>query len=304
MKVTRKRMMIVGLIVVAALVGLQVVGAVIASAFILHPRRWSLARAAEHHGHATPADFRRPFADMQVTSGDVTIRGWLVRANPPSERAVILVHGIADNRVSMLPYLPVLEPLDVNVALIDVRAHGESGGRTLTYGVRERRDVSAVIDWLIERRLARPGAVGLIGQSLGGAIVLQAAADDDRVGAVVTDGAFASLRTAIRREAARMFPPGVLVMHSGIWLAERQAGFSVRDASPQYAADRIRCPVLLIHGDADSIIPVEQARVLDDAITADHELWIVPQGGHCDTLDVDEAAYTQRVRTFLAEHLR
>ena len=153
--------MIIGLIVLALAAG-YVVGAWVMSGMILHASRRSLQQAAEACGYATPADFRQPYADMQVVVGTETIRGWLVRAEPASRRAVILIHGLGDNRVGMLPLLPVVEPLGVNVALIDLRAHGESDGAILTYGVREREAVKGVIDWLIDRDLAQSGEVALV----------------------------------------------------------------------------------------------------------------------------------------------
>jgi len=298
----RRGKMIIGLIVLALVAG-YVIGAWVTSGMILHPARRGLQEAAEAYGYATPADFRRPYADMQVFVGKETIRGWLVRAEPSSRRAVLLIHGLGENRVGMLPLLPVVEPLGVNVALIDLRAHGESDGACLTYGVREREDVKAVIDWLIDRDLAQPGAVALVGWSMGGAVSIQTAAIDERVGAVVADAAFARLRPMIYREARRIFPPSVLCAPLGIWWAERRGDFSVRDAAPVSLADRVRCPVLLIHGEADDVVPVRHASELRSALGENAEVWIVPGAGHCDALAADEVIYTQRVRAFLRAHL-
>jgi pimeloyl-ACP methyl ester carboxylesterase len=240
---------------------------------------------------------------MDVPAGGITVRGWLVRARQPTHRAVVLIHGISDNRVGMLPFLPILDPLDVNVALIDLRAHGETGGDALTYGVREREDVKAVVDGLIRQDLARPGTVGLIGWSLGGAIALQAAAIDGRVGAVVTDGAFARLRPLIAHRARQVFPPAVTVAPLGAWLAERRAGFAVAEASPAVAAERVRCPVLLIHGAADRVVPPSHATELAAAVGETAQVWMVPDVGHCEALDADETTYARRVRDFLQRHI-
>jgi pimeloyl-ACP methyl ester carboxylesterase len=290
----------VGLAILVALIGLHLVGTCIAARMILRPKRLTLAKAAEFYEVASPADFGRRYGPFEVPADEVVIRGWLVRAEPASDRTVILIHGIGDNRVGVLSLLPVVGPLGANVALIDLRSHGESGGRFVTYGARERRDLSAVIDWLVEHGLARPGGVALVGLSLGGAISIQTAAEDARVAAVVADGAFADLRQVIYARARQIFLPGVTLVPMGLRLAERRAGFSARAVSPLGVAARVRCPVLLIHGDDDPLISSEQAQALAAAFDGRADLWRLADVGHCGALAADEAAYTRRVRGFLA----
>lgn len=321
----RKQLVVTGLIVLGVLVLIHAVGAWLAASMILHPLRLGLEARAETADYATPADLRRAYADLEVQSGDVTIRGWLVRKSgdsmrgapsvpdrttgmlspdfSPSARAVILIHGLGDNRVGMLPYAAALDGLDANLVLIDLRAHGESGGDALTYGVRERGDVKAVIDWLIERDLARPGRIALVGISLGGSVALQTAADDRRVAAVVTDGAFARLRPTINRYARQRYVVTQTIAPLGILLAERRARFTVWDASPLTSAGRIACPVLLIHGGDDPVIPPSHARDLEAALAGPKELWVIPGAGHCQGLENDPVLYGQRLREFLTRHL-
>ena len=284
----RKRVGMTVLIILAVLAAGQVIGAWVTASMILHPARRSLAEAAEEVGYATPADLGLPWEEVSVPVEEGSIRGWLVRAEPNPRKTLVLIHGIGENRVGTLPLLPVLEPLGMNLVLIDLRAHGESAGECLTYGIREREDLKAVVDWLMAADLARPGSVGLMGLSLGGAVALQAAAVDQRVGAVIADGAYARLRPLIYREAWRVFPAAVLVTPLGIKLAEWRGGFSVAEANPVDVARQIRCPVLLIHGEADDVVPPRHARELKSALGERGELWLVPEARHCEALDLDQ----------------
>jgi dipeptidyl aminopeptidase/acylaminoacyl peptidase len=299
----RKRLVLVSLTVFGVLAVGYVVSAWLCSSVILAPRRWTLEQAAADLGYGTPADFGCAYTDLAVPAGDITIRGWLVPAEPASSRAVILIHRVGENRVAMLPFLKVLRGLKVNTALIDLRTHGETGGEVLTCGVRERADVRAVVDWLVAGHLAEPGRVALIGQSLGGSVALQAAAEDDRVAAVVADGASAYLRPTVRRFAGTLFGPSVVVAPLAMRLAEWRGGYSAWEASPIASASRVRCPVLLIHGENDILVTRSEIEALQAALGSHAELWIIPGTDHCGGLAAHEATYTRRVRTFLEHHL-
>ena len=96
--------------------------------------------------------------------------------------------------------------------------------------------------------MVRP--VVVIGVSLGGAVALQAAAEDSRIAAVVAVATFSDIRMVSRTERAP-FIASRADIDAAFQLAEQQAGFKADEASPVKAAERIRVPVFLIHGQAD-----------------------------------------------------
>jgi pimeloyl-ACP methyl ester carboxylesterase len=122
----------------------------------------------------------------------------------------------------------------------------------------------------------------LFGTSLGGAVALQAAADDPRVAGVVAQSAFADLETIVRERAP--FIATASEVREALAIAEQRGRFKVAEVSPRAAAARIRVPVLLIHGERDRATRPSHSRAIFAALAAPKELVIVPGAGHDDTL--------------------
>lgn len=158
----------------------------------------------------------------------------------------------------------------------DSRAHGESGGDACTYGFHEKHDLMGVLDVVTSR------PVVLIGASLGAAVALQTAAEDDRVAAVVSAEVFSDLATLVRERAPFFVTSGII--QRALALAEREAAFRVSDVSPVAAAARIRVPVLVIHGALDRDTSPEHSRRVFDALKGPKRFILVPDAAHNQTL--------------------
>ncbi len=231
---------------------------------LLHPSRRPLATTR-------PAGA----SDVEIQGDGVRLRGWLLRARGPRRGAVVYLHGSADNRASGVHLAGRFQPRGFDVLLYDSRAHGQSEGDACTYGYHEKRDLSRAVDSL-------GGApVAVIGVSLGGAVALQAAADDPRIATVVAIAAFSDLRT-VAQERAPFFASRRDIAEA-FALAERQARFRADEASPLAAAGRIRVPVLLIHGAGYQDTPPSHSQRIFAALGGAKRLRLVP-GGHGDPL--------------------
>lgn len=232
---------------------------------ILYPMR-------RHVAAPTP----RSCDDVAFSSGDLTLKGWHCAAVGPRRGAIVYLHGIADNRASSSGIIDRFVPRGFDVVAYDSRAHGESGGEACTYGVLEKVDLSRVLD-----RLA-PAPVVVIGTSLGGAVALQAAADDSRIAAVVAAESFSDLRTVVTERAPFFFNGRAVA--AALERAARDGHFDVDAASPAAAAKRIRNPVLLIHGADDVETPPDHSRRIFSALTGPKRLVIVPGATHNTSL--------------------
>lgn len=144
----------------------------------------------------TPARLGLAFDDVRFPSrGDgVQIAGWYIPSSA-SRRALVLVHGRDASRTvefagAFVDLAAMLQKGGYNVLMIDLRGHGQSGDGRYSFGLNERRDVEGAVDWLLNKGFA-PGSIGVLGVSLGAASAVGATADEPRIGALVTDSAFA-----------------------------------------------------------------------------------------------------------------
>jgi pimeloyl-ACP methyl ester carboxylesterase len=199
---------------------------------------------------------------------------------------IFVLHGIGD-RKDKVPYLMwarILAEAGYRAVLVDLRGHGRSTGRYMTYGVRESRDMKQLLDAFEEQGLVA-GPVGVWGISYGAAVGIQWAAVDPRVRAVCAFEPFSTLRDAVRD-----FAPVVLggwsfiapapVLRATTNAAAALAGFDPDDASPLTAITKTDAPVLLVHGTKDHHLPPYHSVRLHEAAPDHSELFLVEGDGH------------------------
>ena len=199
-----------------------------------------------------------PYEEVSLRGHDqIVLRGWLFLPAGAPRGLVVTLHGKDSNRWQQgVEAARRFVPRGWAVLAFDQRAHGASGGEFCTYGVKESRDVSAILDQLAI------SPVLLVGESLGAAVALQTAASDERVIGVVAAAPFSDLATIVREQAVRL-GMGDATARDAMNEAEHIAGFRIDDASPLRAAEHIRVPVLLLHGTRDRYIaPAHSRRIL------------------------------------------
>jgi uncharacterized protein len=232
---------------------------------LLHPQRRAVSR-----------DPLAPFEAMTFAGADVTLKGWRLRSSHARRGAIVYLHGIADNRDSGAGVARRFAARGFDVIAYDSRAHGASGGDACTYGYYEKRDLMRVLDTVD----ARP--IVLLGTSLGAAVALQAAAEDERIAAVVAAEVFSDLSTVARERAPFFFTERAI--QKALMLAEREGAFQLNAVSALAAAPRIHVPVLLIHGARDRDTTPDHSRRVFDALQGSKRLILVPDAGHNQSL--------------------
>jgi uncharacterized protein len=214
-------------------------------------------------------------------------------------KTLLLLHGISNCKESFLPRAAELTTQGYNVLLTDLRAHGQSGGDYNTFGYRETRDISALLDTLDARH---PGTkVGILGQSLGGAIALQCLANDKRLQFGIIESTFHALPAVIEQYGVNYF--GI----RSEWLARHTLDKSAEIARydpysilPVKAAERITQPMFISHGDADERIPLAFGRQNFEHLASADKTWYAVPGARHSTLYHDGGeAYKQAVQAFL-----
>jgi len=235
---------------------------------------------------ADPADDNLYFRDLRLTTADgAELAAWYVPAAVPAPRGtIVLAHGLMDRKGTMLQLVPWLHEAGYHVMMVDFRGHGQSDERPTTIGREEVFDLEAAVDWLEEEGAAE--RIGGLGMSLGAAALVNTAARDPRIDALVLDSLFARWRDTDFAADYRLSPD---------WL--------VPDVpSPVDVIGRLHIPIFIIHGTADILTEEDHAHRLYEAANEPKQLWI-NDSGHAWSAWTYPEEYKARVLEFFDEAL-
>lgn len=231
-------------------------------------------------------------------------RLYYTESGPSTGRPLLLLHAALQTAESMAPLRALLEPLGFRVVAPDQRGHGRSANPGGGLSIPALADDMAGL--MAELGLERPVVVGY---SLGGIVAVELARRRQVAGLVVMAsrihpaeaGSLAFAPEDIRRRspvwAGQLAAKHVEMLWSDLAVAigallERWSGFSVADLSG------IACPVLVVQGDRDQMVPVEQGRELAAGVPG-AELYVTPRAGHPELLYRPDAM--EAVRQFVAD---
>jgi alpha-beta hydrolase superfamily lysophospholipase len=245
----------------------------------------------------TPADFELAYEELEVRTGDgVRLLTWLL---PGTRDAVVVVSGGYRGHISdVLGIGAALRRAGFSVVAYGWRGTPGSDPAPHTLGANERRDLVAVLDAVRARLGTLP--IGLLGYSMGGAVSISVGADDPGVHAVCADSAFADPVSLLEeRIRDHLHLPAAVLSDPVMSLMARRSGVRLGDFRPITAVARLAPrPLLLIHGDADASVPVEDGHRLYAAAGDPRDLWVIPGVGHVGGYFADRTAYVERVIDF------
>jgi len=242
----------------------------------------------KYYSSSTPADFNLPYEDIQLqTSDGLTLSAWFIDANKTS--TVIVGHGYPFDKGAMLASTAFLYPHH-NILYLDLRSFGQSEGKRTTFGHKEKADVDAAIAFIKNKNQS----IGLFGFSLSASSFLLA---EPQVSAIVADSPYASMKMMIHRMYS-IFGP---LRYPFVWTSQLIGllFYQIPTLDVAKAASGISSPILLIHGDADTQIPVEHSIKIAEQSNA--ELWIIKGADHGMTIATSH--YDTEVLAFFDKHL-
>ena len=242
------------------------------------------------------------YEEIELRTADgLRLSGWWL-PNPPSRRVVVGLAGHRSPKSDLLGIGSGLWRAGNNVLLFDWRSRGASEVAQHSLAYYELRDAEAAVAYAVER-VPRAG-LGLMGYSMGASVAILLAAREPRVAAVVADSPFTGIADVIAHGAARLRLPARLVVPAADMLNGWRYGYRFDAVRPIEAVAAISPrPLLLVHGDADSLIPVSHAHALFEAAREPKQLWIVPGAEHCGGYFADRLGYVGRVAAFFEDHL-
>ena len=267
----------------------------------LHPARRPLTddefTAMRQYASALDVDV---VAVSTTASDGVALQAWTLRPQRRNGDAVILLHGLGDNRVGMTGYAQLLAAHGFVVLMPDARAHGVSGGLIATYGLLERNDIHQWFVFLQAKE--HPRCVFGFGESMGASQLLQSLETGTPFCAVAAESPFATFREIAYDRMGQPF-------HLGPWVgrillrplvevaflrARWKYGLNLERISPEDSVAATTIPVLLIHGEIDNNIPVRHSRLIY-ARDPNAQLWEVPGADHCGAISTAPQEFERRL---------
>lgn len=187
-----------------------------------------------------------------------------------------------------------------NILAIDQRAHGNSEGHTISFGIKERFDCIDWADYLI-KRFGQNTKIILSGISMGASTVLMAAGEDlpENIVGIIADCPYSSPKAIILRVCQGMgIPPklGYPFVYLGALLFGR---FKLTETDAVKGAGKSKTPILLIHGEADDFVPCSMSREIAKANSEMITFHAFHDAGHGLSYVVDTERYVKETENFL-----
>ena len=259
-----------------------------------------LSRPATRAIGLPPSDFPAQVVHLKAAP-TVSIVGWFAQGQS-GRGAVLLLHGVRADRTQMLRRARFLSRAGYAVLLVDLPAHGESGGDRITFGAREGEGVKAALEFL---RRELPGErVGIVAVSLGAASTVLAHPKPSP-SAVVLESMYPTIEEAVQdRLMMRLGPLGAYLAHPLLWQLPLRTGVRVEDLRPIEHIPSLGAPVLVASGAEDKHTTWPETLRLFQAATEPKELWRVEGAAHVDLHAFQPEQYEDKILLFLAKHLR
>lgn len=273
----------------------------------IRPHRVTQGELRQQLGtRSTPSGHGLTYVDISVDIDDtIALKGWFIPASTDTTRGtIIMLHGIASTKSSMLEAASHLTRSGFNCVVYDSRANGESGGLNCTFGYYEKYDLIAIIDE-VEKRFPNAGPFGVYGTSLGASVAVQGMAISQRIVCGVVECPFASLREVIHDYFKRQFlVPINAIPDAALANSERIANFLVDSVQPAVSARRVVQPIMVVHGLADEHISAEHGKRVFANVASNLKVWYpIENGAHNDLARVGGLRYRDALISFFIKHL-
>lgn len=246
-----------------------------------------------------------PFEWVEITSDDglkLRARYYHVRDGAPT---AICVHGYRANALrDFCGGVGFCMEEGMNVLLVDQRGQGESEGRWMTFGMRERRDLKRWTEYIIGR-CGRDTPVMYYGISMGGATVLMSAGLDlpENVCGILADCPFSSARDIIKKVCKDMHLPANIAYPLIRLGARLFVGFDPDETTAVKALRGLSIPVAIIHGEEDRFVPCAMGREIASAHPENVRFYAFPDAGHGISYMIDKKRYRAIIHDFTRQAL-
>jgi uncharacterized protein len=272
--------------------GLFVGGAYLVASAILLPVSVSYVVTHALRAEVPKADLGAPYENVVFTTSDgLLLKGWYIRST--NGAAVISFPG----RASSQKRAKMLADHGYGVLLFDRRGEGESEGDPNLFGWYGERDVHAAVGFLQRQPDVDPERIGGIGLSVGGEVMIEAAAESDALKAIVSEGGSGrSVRDVMANPGRRwqeLIGTSVATVATAVF-ANDLPPRSLRSLVPEIGAKS----VFFVYGERGQSPEEPANRAFYAAARGPKEIWEVPGSGHMAGIDAQPEEYERRVVSF------
>lgn len=221
-----------------------------------------------------------------------------VPGNPANNHYVILSHGYTSTRYGMYKYAVLWRKLGYNCVIYDNRGHGVNKPATITFGVRESRDLMSVIEDTYER-YGRDIHIGLHGESMGAGLQLMALSHKPKVDFIVNDCGYSEILPVLRYKVNQGF-------HLPGWLADLASpyckliyGYSFTEVRPIDRLKENEIPICFVHGTGDNFTAHWHSEKMYEANKGYKELHLYNGVDHAECIVSDPRRYLAMLEEFV-----
>lgn len=220
-----------------------------------------------------------------------------------TSRTVIICHGVTENKINSMRFARLFERLGFNSVVYDHRRHGDSGGKTTSFGYYEKSDLQAIVH-AIRERIGKDALLGIHGESMGAATtILYAGTYEDEANFHIVDCPFSDFGEQVLHVLRTETPlhSTMLLRIASLFLKMRD-GYTLGVVSPREVVGNINKPVLFIHSLQDKFILPYMTEELYEAKNGDKMLKLFDKGAHARSFNKNPIEYEETVKSFLSKH--
>ncbi|CAM3070838.1 alpha/beta hydrolase [Filibacter tadaridae] len=219
---------------------------------------------------------------------------------------VIICHGVTENKTNSMRFARLFERLGFNSVVYDHRRHGDSGGKTTSFGFYEKIDLKAIVE-AVRNRIGKRALLGIHGESMGAATtILYAGTYEDEANFYIVDCPFSDFTEQILHILRKETPlrTSMALRIANIFLKMRD-GYSLNSVSPIEVVGNIEKPVLFIHSMEDDFILPYMTTDLYHAKEGPKMLKLFKRGAHAKSFNENPVLYEKKIDEFLGRfHLK
>ncbi len=293
------------LIVLAVILGLALlVCFVIIPMFLVrymsYPKRYTREeshKAEKEHGllEGEEALERKPFSlkmeDGYEIHGDISLNG-------DGKKFVILCHGYSVNRECSLKYAMMFYRLGYSIVLYDHRSHGDNIHKDVTMGYKEAHDLHEIIAY-IRKNYGEDIFLGLQGESMGAATILQVVQYQDNIDFLAEDCGYSSIRKLFGYLIRHQMHLSPFFLPMCDFYMKLFHGYHMKEASPITYIKGCEIPLFVAHGEGDAFIPNDHSEDIYQAFSGYKVKYLFPGAEHACSAQSDPVRYEEVLSEFV-----